>query len=266
MNQSVHTPSCAAAELSDEALLRFSRHILLDEIGIEGQTRLQQATILVVGCGGLGAAALPFLAAAGVGRLLIADDDLIDETNLQRQILYTEADIGSLKVEAAARRLNDINSNVEVETFATRLDGQSLPQLVASADVVLDCTDNFATRHFINEACVVAHKPLVSGAAVRFEGQLAVYRPDIDDSPCYACLFDGEHAEDGVCALFGVFAPLVGIIGTAQAAEALKIVLKIGQPQHGVLKLYHALNSEWQTFSLPKNPHCRVCGNVMPSE
>lgn len=246
--------------MNDQQLLRYSRHILLDDIGIEGQQRLLSARVLVVGCGGLGSAALPYLAAAGIGRLTIADFDRIDDTNLQRQIMFAEADIGRNKAEVMAGRLKAINGAADVEVLAERLDDARLAECCSRADIVLDCCDNFATRQAVNRACVAAKTPLVSGAAVRFEGQIAVYRPDLADTPCYACLFDGESASDGACALFGVFAPLVGIIGTQQAAEALKVLMGIGAPQHGLLKTYDALSGQWQTFAFDKNPDCRVCG------
>lgn len=244
--------------MDDRQLLRYSRHILLDEIGIEGQQRLLDATVLVLGCGGLGAAALPYLAAAGVGRLLIADHDLIDDTNLQRQITYAEADIGRSKAETMAAYLRGLNAACRVETHG-RLDAGSLRRLLPGCAAVLDCSDNFATRQALNAAAVAARVPLVSGAAVRFEGQVAVYRPDWDGQPCYACLFDGEQADDGACATFGVFAPLVGIIGTTQAAEALKILLGLPS-ESGVLRCYQALDGRWQHFRLARNPACRVCG------
>ncbi|WP_061825687.1 HesA/MoeB/ThiF family protein, partial [Neisseria meningitidis] len=216
----------------DELLLRYSRHILLDEIGIEGQQKLSAAHILVVGCGGLGAAALPYLAASGIGTLTIADSDTVELHNLQRQVAFDEGDVGKLKTEALADRLKRINHTVNVRAVNEKLDGCRLTGLVQAADIVLDCCDNYATRQAVNRACVQTKTPLVSGAAVRFEGQLAVYRPDLPDSPCYACLFDGGSASDGICSLFGVFSPLVGIIGSTQAAEALKILLDAGEPSH----------------------------------
>ncbi|QEY27008.1 HesA/MoeB/ThiF family protein [Neisseria zalophi] len=246
--------------MDDRDLLRYSRHILLDDIGIEGQQKLLDATVLVVGCGGLGAAALPYLAAAGVGSLVIADDDTIDDTNLQRQITFTEADVGRSKAETMAGRLKGINSRVDITALNERLTEQRLTELMQQCDIVLDCCDNFATRQAINRAAVITRTPLVSGAAVRFEGQLAIYRSDLPDSPCYACLFDGDHAEDGACAVFGVFAPLVGIIGTTQASEALKILAGIGQSNHGVLSTYNALTNEWNRFIFERDPNCRVCG------
>ncbi|MCP1771417.1 molybdopterin/thiamine biosynthesis adenylyltransferase [Neisseria perflava] len=246
--------------MNDQQLLRYSRHILLDEIGIEGQQRLLDVHAVVVGCGGLGAAALPYLAAAGVGRLTVADDDTIDETNLQRQIIYTEADLGRAKAEVMAGRLNTLNSQTHITALTERLDEARLTALLREADIVLDCCDNFATRQAVNRAAVATQTPLVSGAAVRFEGQLAVYRPGLAGSPCYACLFDGDSADDGACALFGVFSPLVGIIGSSQAAEALKVLMDIGTPAHGLLRTYDALSGEWQAFEFAKNPACRVCG------
>ena len=215
----------------------------------------------MVGCGGLGAAALPFLAAAGVGRLIIADDDTIDDTNLQRQTAFSEADIGQSKAEVLQGRLNALNSRTQISALNERLSEARLLELVQSVDLVLDCCDNFATRQAVNRACVAARTPLVSGAAVRFEGQIAVYRPDLPDTPCYACLFDGESANDGACAVFGVFSPLVGIIGTTQAAEALKLLMGIGANASGELLLYDALANEWQRLAFDKNPACRVCGH-----
>ncbi|WP_435694999.1 HesA/MoeB/ThiF family protein [Uruburuella suis] len=247
--------------MDDRDLLRYSRHLLLDEIGIEGQQKLLDAAVLVVGCGGLGAAALPFLAAAGVGRLIIADDDTIDDTNLQRQTAFSEADIGQSKAEVLQGRLNAINSRTQISALNERLSEARLLELVQSVDLVLDCCDNFATRQAVNRACVAARTPLVSGAAVRFEGQVAVYRPDLPGTPCYACLFDGESANDGACAVFGVFSPLVGIIGTTQAAEALKLLMGIGANASGELLLYDALANEWQRLAFDKNPACRVCGH-----
>lgn len=247
--------------MDDRDLLRYSRHLLLDEIGIEGQQKLLDAAVLVIGCGGLGAAALPFLAAAGVGRLIIADDDTIDDTNLQRQTAFSEADIGQSKAEVLQGRLNAINSRTQISALNERLSEARLLELVQNVDLVLDCCDNFATRQAVNRACVAGRTPLVSGAAVRFEGQIAVYRPDLPDTPCYACLFDGESANDGACAVFGVFSPLVGIIGTTQAAEALKLLMGIGANASGELLLYDALANEWQRLAFDKNPACRVCGH-----
>ena len=243
--------------MNDAQLLRYSRHILLNEIGIENQEKLLQSTVLVVGCGGLGAAALPYLASAGVGKLIIADPDTIDETNLQRQISYTERDSDSLKVERMAQFLQERNSHCVIETHNKYLNSKDLFNLTAQADVVLDCSDNFATRQAVNAACVVNRKPLVSGAAVRFDGQLVVFRADLADA-CYHCLFDMAQADDGACALFGVFSPLVGVIGAAQAVEALKILMDLPVAAN-ILRCYFALTGEWQTFKFAKNPACRVC-------
>lgn len=245
--------------MNDAQLLRYSRHILLDEIGIEGQEKILAARILVVGCGGLGAAALPYLAASGVGSLVIADHDTIDDTNLQRQTAFTEADIGQAKAQVMKRRLNALNSTTDITALTEKLTEARLTELMHAADTVLDCSDNFPTRQAVNRAAVATRTPLVSAAAVRFEGQIAVYRPDLPDSPCYACLFDGETATDGACALFGVFSPLVGIIGATQAAEALKILTGAGEPAHGRLTTYNALTGKWQEYRIPRNPGCSVC-------
>ncbi|MBP6345018.1 ThiF family adenylyltransferase [Neisseriaceae bacterium CLB008] len=245
--------------MEDHALLRYSRHILLDEIGIEGQTQLQAATVLVVGCGGLGTCAIPFLAGAGVGHLILADFDDVDDSNLQRQIAFSESDVGTPKVEAMARRVKALNATTRLTLLNQRLDYDALCHHMQTADVVLDCCDNFSTRKALNQASVKTRTPLVSGAVVRFEGQLSVYDPRQDNSPCYACLFDGEDASDGACALFGVLSPLVGIVGSMQAAEALKLIMNIGQSPVGKLMLYDALAGSWQTLDFAPNPDCRVC-------
>lgn len=245
--------------MEDQALLRYSRHILLDEIGIEGQTKLQQATVLVVGCGGLGTCAIPFLAAAGVGHLILADFDQVDDSNLQRQIAFSEADVNMPKVEAMAKRVRALNNSTQLTLLNQRLDDVALTHYMQQADIVLDCCDNFTTRKAINQASVHTKTPLVSGAVVRFDGQLSVYDPRQNDSPCYACLFDGDDASDGACALFGVLSPLVGIVGSMQAAEALKLIMGIGHSPIGKLMLYDALASRWQTLDFKRNPDCRVC-------
>ncbi|WP_274584508.1 HesA/MoeB/ThiF family protein [Neisseria leonii] len=243
--------------MNDHQLLRYSRHILLDEIGIENQEKLLQSSVFVLGCGGLGAAAVPYLAAAGVGRIIIADADTVDETNLQRQICYRERDIGRLKSEAMADFVRERHPHTEIIMPTGYLNADTLPEWVGQADAVLDCSDNFATRQAINAACAAARKPLVSGAAVRFDGQIAVYRHDTGGA-CYRCVFDMDQADDGACALFGVFAPLVGIIGTMQAADALKILMDLPVP-HDVLRCYSALTGEWQNFKFAKNQQCSVC-------
>lgn len=243
--------------MNDSQLLRYSRHILLNEIGIENQEKLLKSTVLVIGCGGLGSAAIPYLAAAGVGKIIIADPDTIDETNLQRQISYTEQDIGSLKVEKMTHFLHTRNSHCNIQPHSQYLNSQDLLQLTTQADVVLDCSDNFSTRQAVNEACVAQRKPLVSGAAVRFDGQLIVFRSDLGEA-CYHCLFDMTHSDDGTCALFGVFSPLVGVIGSSQAVEALKILMNLPVCAN-ILRQYSALTGEWQNFKFSKNQLCRVC-------
>lgn len=247
--------------MTDEQLLRYSRHILLDAFGIEGQERLLTAHALVVGAGGLGSPAALYLASAGIGRLTLADGDTVDFTNLQRQILHTVDRVGTAKAESGRTALRAINPEVEVTPLCERLSGPQLDALVASADVVLDCTDNFATRHAINRACVQHRKPLVSGAAIRFDGQVSVYDLRRNDSPCYHCLFpEGEDAEEIRCAVMGVFAPLTGIVGTMQAAEALKLVAGIGETLTGRLLLIDALTMQWRTVRFRKDDGCSVCG------
>ena len=246
--------------MNDDQLLRYSRHILLDEIGIEAQERLLASRMLVVGAGGLGSPAALYLAAAGVGTLMLADDDTVDLTNLQRQILHRQDRIGMAKTESARLTLASLNPDVQFVPLPRLDTDAALDEAVSQADVVLDGSDNFATRQTLNRACVAAAKPLVSGAAARFDGQLAVYRPDLSSSPCYACLFDDGQADDGACALFGVFSPLVGVIGSMQAAEALKILLGTEPQEYGRLHVYNALSGRWQSFALTKNRQCRVCG------
>ncbi len=246
--------------MQDEQLLRYSRHILLDEIGIEGQTRLLQAHALVIGAGGLGSAAMPYLVSSGIGKLTIVDDDTVDLTNLQRQIVHTTENVGRLKVESARESLLRINPDVVIETVAERVDAARLNELVATADVVLDCCDNFITRHAVNRACVKHRVPLVSGAAIRFDGQISVYDNRMETSPCYACLFPPSiDAPEVACATMGVFAPVVGIVGTVQAAEALKIITGAGDALTGRLLLLDARTMEWTAMALPRNPACEVC-------
>jgi len=249
--------------MNDEQLLRYSRHILLDELGIEGQERLLAARALIVGAGGLGSPAAMYLAAAGVGTIVLADGDTVDLTNLQRQIMHTTQSVGTPKVESGRIALGRINPGVRVECIGVRLEGDALGAAVAAADVVLDCSDNFATRHAVNRACVHHRKPLVSGAGVRFDGQLSVFDMRRDDSPCYECLFpeDGEMDETR-CAVLGVFSPLVGVIGTLQAAEAVKLLAGTGESLAGRLLLFDALRTEWRSIRLARDPGCKVCGNT----
>ena len=249
--------------MTDEQLLRYSRHILLDDLGIEGQTRILNAHAVIVGAGGLGSPAALYLASAGVGKLTLVDDDTVDFTNLQRQILHTQARVGMDKVESGKQALEAINPEINVVPLKTRLAGEALDQLIAIADVVLDCSDNFATRHAINRACVRYKKPLVSGAAIRFDGQISVYDLSDDESPCYHCLFpEGEDIEEVRCAVMGVFAPLTGIIGTMQAAEALKVVSGIGETLTGRLLLLDSLSMEWRSIRFKKDSACTVCGSA----
>jgi adenylyltransferase/sulfurtransferase len=247
--------------VTDEQLLRYSRHILLDALGIEGQERILAAHALIIGAGGLGSPAALYLASAGVGKITLVDDDTVDFTNLQRQILHTQARVGMDKAESGKQALTAINPEITIIPLKQRLSGEALEALVASADIVLDCTDNFATRHAINRACVQLRKPLVSGAAIRFDGQISVYDLRRDDSPCYHCLFpEGEDVEEVRCAVMGVFAPLTGIIGTMQAAEALKLIAGIGESLTGRLLLLDTLEMEWRSVKFKKDAGCAVCG------
>lgn len=249
--------------MTDDQLLRYSRHILLDEIGIEGQERLLAAHALVIGAGGLGSPVALYLASAGIGRITLVDDDTVDLTNLQRQIAHATARIGMAKVDSAMQSMAAINPAVAVTPVRARADAALLSELVAQADVVLDCSDNFATRHAVNAACVRHRKPLVSGAAIRFDGQVAVYDPRDAQSPCYACIFPPEaNFEEARCATMGVFAPLVGIIGAVQAAEALKLLSHAGQPVTGRLLMLDARSMEWNEMRVSRNAACSVCGGA----
>ena len=248
--------------MNDAQLLRYSRHILLDELGIEGQQALLASRALIVGAGGLGSPVALYLGSAGVGHLTVVDHDRVDATNLQRQIAHTLASVGEFKAESIKRAIADINPDVKVTTVTQRADDVLLDMLVAQADVVLDCTDNFATRHAINRATTKHRKPLVSGAAIRFDGQVAVYDPRDALSPCYACVFpDTGHFEETLCATMGVFAPLVGIIGSIQAAEALKLLCGIGQSLTGRLLMLDGRHMAWAEVSMPRNLACAVCGS-----
>lgn len=251
--------------MNDNQLLRYSRHILLDALGIEGQENILKTHALIIGAGGLGSPAALYLASAGIGKITLVDDDTVDFTNLQRQILHTQARVGLPKAESGRQALAAINPEIEIVPLQKRLSGSELQALVGEADLVLDCTDNFATRHAINRACVHHRKPLVSGAAIRFDGQISVYDLRRDDAPCYHCLFpEGEDVEEVRCAVMGVFAPLTGIIGTMQAAEALKLAAGIGEALTGRLMLLDALSMEWRTIKFRKDPGCAVCGSESP--
>jgi len=249
--------------MNDDQLLRYSRHILLDEIGIEGQDKLLNAHVLIVGAGGLGSPVALYLGSAGVGHITIADHDRVDATNLQRQVAHTLGRIGEFKAESARQAIAAINPDVTVTPVTQRAEGALLDELVAKADLVLDCTDNFATRHAINRACVKHRKPLVSGAAIRFDGQVAVFDARNAQSPCYACVFpESELLEETLCATMGVFAPLVGIIGSTQAAEALKLICGVGEALTGRLLMLEGKRMEWSEMKLARNTACAVCGGV----
>ncbi len=249
--------------MDDTQLLRYSRHILLNELGVEGQQRILQSRVLVIGLGGLGSSAALYLASAGVGQLTLVDHDTVDLTNLQRQIAHTQARVGQAKVESARQALLAINPDVSITTLQERAGAQQLHKLVGQADLVVDCSDNFETRHALNAACVQHRVPLVSGAAIRFDGQLAVYDPRQVDSPCYACVFPPDTPlEETRCATMGVFAPLVGIIGSMQAAEALKLISGAGHAAVGRLLMLDGRDMRWTDIALPRNPQCPVCNHT----
>jgi molybdopterin/thiamine biosynthesis adenylyltransferase len=251
--------------MTDDQLLRYSRHILLEEIGIEGQQRILDGRALVIGAGGLGSPVALYLGSAGVGHITVVDHDTVDVTNLQRQIAHTLERVGLPKVDSLLQAVAAINPEVHVTPVAQRADAALLDTLVAQADVVLDCCDNFSTRHAINAACVKHRKPLVSGAAIRFDGQISVYDPRSPSSPCYACVFPADdNFEETRCATLGVFAPLVGIIGSMQAAEALKLLSGAGSSLAGRLLMLDGRNLEWNEVRLPRNPACAVCGATAP--
>ena len=251
--------------MNDEQLLRYSRHILLDELGIEGQRRLLAAHALVIGAGGLGSPVALYLGTAGVGRITLVDDDVVDLTNLQRQIAHNQARIGQPKADSAKQSIAAINPDVQVTALRQRADAALLDTLVPQADVVLDCSDNFRTRQAVNAACVAHRRPLVSGAAVGFDGQIAVYDTRIDDAPCYACVFPPEATVEEInCATMGVFAPLVGIIGTMQAAEALKLLAGIGRALVGRLLMLDARAMEWTQIEMQRARDCAVCSPLRP--
>ena len=247
--------------MNDDQLLRYSRHILLDELGVEGQQRLLDSHALIVGAGGLGSPVAMYLAASGVGHLTIADHDVVDLTNLQRQIAHTTERVGQPKVESAAQAMRALNPEVRVTPLAQRLDAAALDRLMPEVDVVIDCCDNFATRQAVNAACVQHRVPLVSGAAIRLDGQLAVYDSRVPESPCYACIFPPDQTPEEVrCATMGVLAPLVGVIGTLQALEAVKLLAGLGSRLTGRLQMLDGRGLEITEMRLARHPQCPVCG------
>lgn len=244
--------------LNDQELLRYSRHILLPEIDLDGQEKIKKAHVIVVGCGGLGNAAAPLLTAAGIGKITLVDFDDIDLSNLQRQIHFETVDVGRNKALALKEHLESLNPNVEIHAVTAKMDDQSLMPLAKNADMILDCTDNFAIRLATNAVAYYYKIPLISGSAIRFEGQLAIYDFRDENSACYRCLFEGAHSDDGACALMGVFSPVLQIIGAMQAQEALKMIL--GLPvMVNQMRIYNALTGDWQKFKYSRNPKCSIC-------
>ncbi|MGZ4957985.1 MAG: HesA/MoeB/ThiF family protein [Methylomonas sp.] len=248
--------------MNDQQLLRYSRQIMLPQIDIAGQQKLLNAKVLIVGAGGLGSPVSMYLAAAGVGQITIYDDDQVDLTNLQRQIAHYSSDIGLDKVISTLNTLKKINPEVKVLAHKARLQGELLNKEVADADVVLDCSDNFATRFAVNQACVNDKTPLISGAAIRFEGQVSVFTPGLNDSPCYNCLYQSDGEELQNCARNGVISPITGIVGSIQALEAMKLIMGVGETLTGRLLLIDGLTMEWQTMRLKKNAACPSCGGA----
>jgi len=251
--------------MRDDQLLRYSRHILLNEWGVEGQQQVSQSHALIVGAGGLGSPAALYLASAGVGHISLIDHDHVDVTNLQRQIAHSQARVGQLKVASLQAAMQAINPEVRVTCYSQKADAALLALCMSSVDVVLDCTDNFETRQLINRACVQFAKPLVSGSALRFDGQMAVYDTRQADAPCYACVFPPTQSfEEERCATMGVLAPLVGVIGSMQATEALKLLSGMGSSLQGKLMMFNAQHMEWQTMSTARNLKCSVCSPLRP--
>ncbi len=245
--------------MDDAQLLRYSRQILLPQVGINAQERLLKSNVLIIGLGGLGSPVAMYLAAAGVGHLLLCDFDVVDISNLQRQIIHHTDDIGKSKVESARDSLFALNPLVKITLLQKLLDNDALAEQISQVDVVLDCTDNLPTRFAINQACVDTQTPLVSGAAIRMEGQISVFRNDQSDSPCYRCLYSNEDALGETCTQTGILAPLVGIIGSLQALEAMKLIMDVGKTLTGQLLLFDTLNMEINTIKLLKNSNCPVC-------
>ena len=248
--------------MNDEQLLRYSRHLLLDEIDVSGQEKLLQSHALVIGTGGLGSAAAPYLAAAGVGHITLVDHDEVELTNLQRQIMHTESSVGKSKVASGKEFLQHLNSGIQVETIQAKATASLLDEILPSVDVVLDCTDNFSTRHLINAACVKQKIPLVSGSALKFDGQVSVFDPRNSRSPCYACIFSpDEQFEEVSCSSMGIFSPLVGIIGAMQAAQALQVLIGFGETLVGRMLLWNGRTTQIDEIRISRNAECSVCGS-----
>jgi len=246
--------------MDDLELLRYSRHILLDEIGIEGQQRISDSHVLIVGAGGLGSACAPYLAAAGVGTLSIMDHDVVELTNLQRQIIHTSNAIGKPKVDSAKTMLQQLNPLIKIIPLQEKATLDTLQNKVLNVDIVVDCTDNFKTRHLINQLCVLHKKPLVSGAAIQWDGQVSVYNLQDDQAACYACIFPEEQSfEEVACSTMGVFSPLVGFIGSLQAAQVLQLITQGGEPLINQLLMWDARHNSMTKIKLKKEPHCKVC-------
>jgi molybdopterin/thiamine biosynthesis adenylyltransferase len=247
--------------MNDEQLLRYSRHLLLEDIDVEGQEKLLRAHALVIGAGGLGSAATPYLAAAGIGRITLVDHDVVELTNLQRQIMHTEQAIGKSKVSSGQQFLGQLNSSIQVDIVQEKATSNLLAKLLPTVDIVLDCTDNFKTRQLINTACVQYQTPLVSGSALRFDGQVSVFDPRTNASPCYACIFSPEEEfEEVSCSSMGIFSPLVGIIGAIQAAQALQVIIGFGESLVGRMLLWNARTTQVDQIKIARNRDCLVCG------
>jgi molybdopterin-synthase adenylyltransferase len=247
--------------MNDKQLLRYSRHLLLEDIDVEGQEKLLNAHALVIGAGGLGSAAAPYLAAAGLGHITLIDHDEVEITNLQRQIMHTEASVGKSKVWSGKHFLSQLNSGIRIEAIEAKVTQSMLDDVLPSVDIVLDCTDNFQTRHLINASCVHHQVPLVSGSALRFDGQVSIFNPQHSTSPCYACIFSPDETfEEVSCSSMGIFSPLVGIIGAIQAAQALQMLIGFGEPLIGRMLLWNAKSTNIDEIRIARNPECPVCG------
>ncbi len=248
--------------MNDDQLLRYSRQILLPQFGIEGQQKLLESHVLIIGLGGLGSPVAMYLAAVGVGQLTLVDHDTVELSNLQRQILHRTDNIGQAKVESARQNLLQLNPDVDIHCISHKLDDTELDQQVKQADVIIDATDNFPTRFSINKACVTNRKPLVSAAAIRMEGQISIFDMRRNDSPCYRCLYDENGSVEETCSENGVLAPMVGIMGSIQAMETLKLIADVGEPLTGRLLISDSVYQEWRSMKLRKDPGCPVCGNT----